>query len=219
GNYLVRVFMPVTQMPLVALGALIPMPFIAVPVLSPVNVTFGTDEGTIDAAASLDGWKLKKATPSGEPNADELVCGFIADKCGVQLTSKGAGEATKLVGKTSLSSIKLKQGELLLLAATGLSTDTATQVRVKLVMLDATGARVVITKDLVPGVFGILLDQVVAMPRKFKPVSAKVVVTNLSQTEGNVAIIDELLLVTARVLDPARGNVDTIGLIEHVLNQ
>ena len=219
GNYLVRVFMPALQMPLITLGALIPMPFIAVPVLSPINVTFGTDEGTVDAAASLDGWKLKNATPSGELNADELVCGFIADKCGVQLTSQGTGEATKLIGKTSLSSIKLKKGELLLLVATGMTTDTATQVRVKLVMHDATGARVVITKDLVPGTFGILLDQVVAMPRKFVPVSAKVIVTNLSQTEGNVAIIDELLLVTARVLDPARGNVDTIGLIEHVLNQ
>ena len=67
--------------------------------------------------------------------------------------------------------------------------------------------------------FGILLDQVVAMPRKFAPVSAKVVVTNLSQTEGNIAIIDELLLVTARLLDPARGGTDTIELIEHVLNQ
>jgi hypothetical protein len=219
GNYLVRVFMPAIQMPLLALGALIPMPFIAVPVLSPTNVTFGTDEGTVDAVASLDGWKLKSATPSGEPNADELVCGFIADKCGVQFTSQGAGEATKLVGKTSLSSIKLKKGELLLLAATGMSTDTSTQVRVKLILRDATGARVIITKDLVPGTFGILLDQVVAMPRKFTPVSAKIVVTNLSQTEGNVAIIDELLVVTARVLDPARGNVDTIGLIEHVLNQ
>lgn len=219
GNYLVRVFMPALQMPLPTLGALIPMPFIAVPVLSPTNVTFGTDEGTVDAAASLDGWTLKKATPSGEPNADELVCGFIADKCGVQFTSQGTGEATKLVGKTSLSSVKLKKGELLLLAATGMATDTATQVRVKLILRDATGARVVITKDLVPGVFGILLDQVVAMPRKFAPVSAKVVVTNLSQTEGNVAIIDELLLVTARVLDPARGNVDTVGVIKHVLGQ
>jgi hypothetical protein len=219
GNYLVRVFMPAVQMPLPTLGALIPMPFIAVPAISPVNVTFGTDEGTIDAAGSLEGWKLRNATPTGEANADELVCGFIADKCGVQLTSQGAGEKTKLVGKTSLSSIKLKQGELLLMAATGVTTDTATQVRVKLILRDATGARVVLTKDLVPGVFGIVLDQVVAMPRKFAPVSAKVIVTNLSQTEGNVAIIDELLLVTARVLDPARGTVDTIGLIEHVLNQ
>lgn len=219
GNYVVRVFMPAVQMPLPALGALIPMPFIAVPALSPVNVTFGTDEYTPEAAGSLAGWKLKNATPTGEPNADELVCGFIAEKCGVQLTSQGAGEATKLVGKTSLSSIKLKKGELLLLAATGVATDTTSQVRVKLILRDASGARVVITKDLVPGVFGIVLDQVVAMPRKFAPVSAKVIVTNLSQTEGNVAIIDELLLITARLLDPARGSGDTIGLIEHVLNQ
>jgi hypothetical protein len=219
GNYLVRVSMPVMQMPLETLGALIPMPFVAVPVLSPINVTFGTDEGTVDAAASLDGWALKKATPSGEPNADELVCGFIADKCGVQLTSQGAGEATKLVGKAGLSSVKLKKGELLLLAATGLATDTSTQVRVKLVMRDATGARVVITKDLVPGVFGVLLDQVVAMPRKFAPVGVKIVVTNLSQVEGNTAIIDELLVVTARVLDPARGSVDTVGLIEKALTK
>lgn len=219
GNYLVRVTMPALQMPLPTLGALIPMPFIAVPALSPVNVTFGTDEFTAEAAGSLEGWKLRNATPTGEANADELVCGFITDKCGVQLTSQGAGEATRLIGKARLSSIKLKKGELILMAATGMTTDTATQVRVKLILRDATGARVVITKDLVPGVFGIVLDQVVAMPRKFAPVSAKVVITNLSQTEGNFAIIDELLLVTARLLDPARGTGDTIGLIEHVLKQ
>lgn len=219
GNYLVRIAMPALPLPLAAMDVLMPLPFIAVPLLSPVNVMFGTDEGTVDMAPSLDGWKLKKATPTGEANADEVVCGIIPDKCGVMLTSQGAGEGTKLVGKTSLSSVKLKKGEMLLIAATGDATDTSTQVRVKVILRDATGARVVFTKDLVPGLFSILLDQLVAMPRKFTPVSAKIVVTNLSQTEGNVAFIDELLVVTARVLDPARGNLDTIAMIEQLLSR
>jgi hypothetical protein len=205
GRYFLRVAMPAEQLPI---GQLDDQLFVAqmsvVPVLSPVNIGFGVKEGSAGASASLEGWTLKGATPAGQPNADGLICGFTANKCGLQLISQGPGEATRVIGTITLKNVRLKRYELMLLGAAGLSTGDG-RVRIKAIMWDASGARLVLQRVMYPSTTGLALNGFETLPHAFTPVRVKLIITNLSQHAGDKAILDEVALVAYRLGDPARG--------------
>jgi hypothetical protein len=205
GRYFLRVAMPAEQLPI---GQLDDQLFVTqmsvVPVLSPVNIGFGVNEGAAGASASLEGWTVKGATPAGQPHADGPICGFIANKCGLQLTSKGPGEATRVIGTITLNNVRLKRYELMLLGAAGLSTGDG-RVRIKAILWDASGTRLVLSRVMYPSSTGLALNGFETLPRAFAPVRVKLIITNLSQNAGDKAILDDVALIAYRLGDPARG--------------
>jgi hypothetical protein len=204
GRYLLRVAMPAEQIPIDQLDdQLFVMQLTAVPVLSPVNTGFGVNEGTAGASASMDGWTLKDATPGGQPFADGPVCGFSLNKCGVQLTSRGAGEATRVIGTIRLNNVRLKRYELMLLGVAGQSTGDG-RVRIKAILQDAAGETLALTREVYPAGSSITLNGFQTLPRAFVPVRVKLIITNLSQNAGDKAILDEVALIAYRLGDPGK---------------
>lgn len=205
GEYLIRFGMPALQLQIPALrNVQIGIePYYIMQALTPANADLGINEGTANAAGSLDGWKVKNATPSGQPYADELVCGYIPDRCGFQLTSSGAGEKTKLVGKVKLSNVRIRKGEVIFIMTIGKTYGNG-EIRTTLQLKDAAGKTIKMSVQDFPGLVSGYSSSVIA-PAGIRAVQGKVTIKLLSKTPGDAAMIDAFLAIAMRTAEPARA--------------
>lgn len=194
GSYLVRLSQPTVQVSISLLrahywyfGASI---MLSTVFLTPPNPDFGIDEDTPDATATLEGWTIKNG--SGD---DTLVC--VAEDCGFQFHSSGPDEATALVGKSKLSSVKFRRGEMILIQHASASTGTG-YLNLVIEFSDAAGKKMRVERQLFENDSGAL----VPIPQAIFPTKAKVTIQHRSTTPGDTFTLYSLMILPYRLGTP-----------------